>query len=48
MTFVEIKFFYSGSSGKRTPPYVKQSVRKITSGLTKTLFKIGRDIETSV
>ena len=41
MNFVEIKFYYSGSTGKRTPPHVKQSVRKITSGLTMTLFKIG-------
>ncbi|HUU00935.1 MAG TPA: hypothetical protein VM425_05775 [Myxococcota bacterium] len=48
MTFLEVRIYYAGEPGKRTSPHVKQSVRKITSGLTKTLFKIGRDMETSV
>ena len=48
MNFVEVHFYYKGESGKRTPSHVKTTVRGITKKLSKTLFRLGREVRSTV
>ncbi len=48
LTFVEVRFYYEGEPGKRTPPHLKTTVRGIAKNLSKTLFRLGREVRTTV
>ena len=48
LAFVEVRFFYPGPVGKRTPEQIKHAVRTVATEMTKEMFSLSRAIHSAV